>query len=84
MPAQHEGPVELNRKMLVQDDEQNVAKYTNINPYDTDEELCNYDASDTPRDFFGKILRDSIPIVIVDDREDDGIRSSVYSLKSRS
>jgi hypothetical protein len=49
-----------------------------------DEELCNYEASDTPRDFFGKVLRESVPIVIIDDKEDDGIRSSTYSIKSKA
>lgn len=42
-----------------------------------DEDLCNYEASDSPRDFFGKTLRESMPIVIIDDREDDGISSSI-------
>ena len=49
----------------------------NINPNDPDDELCNYEASDTPRDFFGKVLRESIPIVIIDDREDDDFKSSI-------
>jgi hypothetical protein len=55
-------------------------KYTDINPHDPDDELCNYEVSDTPRDFFGKVLRDSVPIVIIDDKEDDGIESSSYSI----
>jgi hypothetical protein len=56
-----------------------VAKYININPNEQDEDLCNYEASDTPRDFFGKVLRESVPIVIIDDREDDGMFSSLQS-----
>jgi len=42
-----------------------------INPHEQDDDVCNYEVSDTPRDFFGKVLRDSVPIVIVDDREED-------------
>eukprot|EP00347_Sterkiella_histriomuscorum_P011084 403373814 len=87
LPLSQEGPIEINRKMLIQQQEdgpdQNVAQYTNINPFDKDDELCNYEASDTPRDFFGKLLRESVPIMIIDDKEDDGIRSSTYSIKSR-
>lgn len=45
--------------------------YIEINPHEADEELCNYEVSDTPRDFFGKVLRDSVPIVIVDDKEEE-------------
>ena len=29
-------------------------------------------------------MRDSVPIEIIDDREDDDVRSSLYSVKSKS
>jgi hypothetical protein len=54
----------------------------NINPFDDDDELCNYEATEA-RDLFSNVLRDSVPIVIVDDREDDDVRSSLYSVKSK-
>ena len=67
------GPFTLNRKLLQPegDDSANEQVYMDINPHEADDEMCNYEVSDTPRDFFGKVLRESVAIVIVDDREDD-------------
>ena len=71
--------------MLKDDKEENTLKYSKLNPFESDDELCNYEATEkTLKDHFGnKILRESVPIVIVDDKEDDDVRSSFYSIKSK-
>ncbi len=69
--------------MLQQENSDNLQIFTDINPHDPDDDLCNFEVSDTPRDFFGKVLRDSVPIVIIDDREDDLIDSLAISMKSK-
>ena len=65
------GPFALSRKLLQPELGDNDQVLIDINPHEQDDDVCNYEVSDTPRDFFGKVLRDSVPIVIVDDREED-------------
>ena len=55
---------------------QNRMKYKNINPNELDEEICNYEAGQTQKDFF---KMEDFKIEIVDDREDDEIPSSHYA-----
>jgi len=49
-----------------------------INPMERDEEICNFEIMENPPpiNLFEKVFRDSIPIMIVDDKTDDSNKSS--------
>lgn len=52
-----------------------MEKYKNINPNEEDEEICNYEAGQTQKDFYQ--MKD-FNINIVDDNEEDDIPSSSF------
>ena len=47
------------------------------------DDICQYDTQQAPHDFFGKILRASEPVQIMDDVESQDIRSSQYTVLDR-
>ena len=43
------------------------------------DDICQYDTQKAPRDFFGKILRASEPVQIIDDTESQDIPITEYT-----
>ncbi|CDW89649.1 UNKNOWN [Stylonychia lemnae] len=70
-------PIQL-KKILNHGKISDRVKNRNINPNERDEEICNFEMMDNPPpiNLFERVFRDSIPIMIVDDKTDESFKSS--------